>query len=135
MWCLLIPPESSTVFITFKKLKMVKVIGVESRKNSADEEFHLLVLQGNLEMVTSKETGRVYATARKVSIPSTFDLKTAKSFIGTSMNGSIQKVPCEPYEYETDSGETVELSHTWQYNAEHATMEEVVMGDYELTEA
>ena len=53
---------------------MVTITKLEKRKNSKDEEFNVLVLQGNVEVAISKTTGRPYLTARKTSIPVTFDV-------------------------------------------------------------
>jgi hypothetical protein len=49
---------------------MVTIVDFQKRKNKKDEEFNVLVLQGDLETVISKETGKPYFTARKTSIPS-----------------------------------------------------------------
>lgn len=113
---------------------MVQVIGVEKRTNNEGEDFCLLVLQGGIEMVQSKETGRFYATVRKAKVSCTFDERTAKSFIGSKMNGTIQRIPCEAYEFETQDGETIELSFKYGYFPE-PTLEEVVMGNHTMVEA
>lgn len=111
---------------------MVKVIGVEVRKNSQGEEFTSLTVMGGLEMVKSEKTGKFYATARKCSIPSTFDRTTAKSFIGSNMPGTVEKVECEPYPFTMKGGEVIQLSHTYAYNPTPATTEEVVMGEHAM---
>ncbi len=109
---------------------MVTIIGTELKKNSKGETFSTLVLQDGLQMVQSKTTGRFYATARKVSITSTFDEQTAKSLIGTKMPGSIEKMPCTPYDYVIkETGEVVTLENTWIYNPTPASVEEHVLGD------
>jgi hypothetical protein len=110
---------------------MVKVIGVETRKNSLGEDFTVLVLQGGLEMVQSKETGKFYATARKTTISSTFDEATARSFIGAQMPGIIERKPCEPYDYVTKDGEVIELDFTYMYNPS-PNVAEVVVGEAAL---
>ena len=80
-----------------------------------------LELQGDMELVQSQNTGRFYATARRCSIYSTFDEYTASRMIGTEMEGRIQRVPCEPYEYTIpESGEVVVLTHSWDYTPEEA---------------
>lgn len=108
---------------------MVKIIGAEARKNTHGEEFMVFLLMGGMEMVKSKETGRYYATARKTSIPCTFDEETAKSFIGTKLTGSIEKVQCDPYDFVVDGGEVIRLDYRWGYNPSPNTTEEVVMGE------
>lgn len=76
---------------------MVKIISAEKRMNSEGESFNALILQGGVELVMSKETGRFYATAKQASVPSTFDEETCKDLIGTELPGSVKKVECEPY--------------------------------------
>lgn len=108
---------------------MVTVTGVETRKNSKDEDFCVLILQGGLEIVTSKATGKPYATVRKVSIPATFDMATGKSMVGSKLHGEIQKVEVEPYEYTLkDGGEVVTLNHSYSYNPNPANLAEVIIG-------
>ena len=50
-------------------------------------------------MVKSKKTGMYYGTAKKASIPSTFDEETCKSLIGQELDGTIERIECEPYEF------------------------------------
>lgn len=95
---------------------MVKVIGCKVMENSQGEEFMGLILQGGIEMVKSEETGRFYATAKKVTVPSTFDEETSRNMVGEQILGSIAKVPCEPYEYTIkESGEVITLKHRWEF--------------------
>jgi len=90
---------------------MVTIIGLEKRKNRVkNEEFNVLVIQGEIEVVLSKTTGRPYLTARKTSIPCTFDEKLAQNLIGHSLPG----------------GKAITLNHTFQYSPAPATVEEVV---------
>lgn len=54
---------------------------------------------------------------KKASITSTFDELTCQALIGTQMQGSIQKVECEPYEYTVkDTGEVIVLHHRFVYS-------------------
>ena len=71
---------------------MVTVIGLEKRKNKKAEEFNVLILQGDVETIISQDTGKPYLTARKTSIPCTFDEVMAKALIGKEMPGEIQKM-------------------------------------------
>jgi len=108
---------------------MVTITGSETRKNSKNEDFCVLILQGGLEIVTSKSTGKPYATVHKVSIPATFDEATAKSMIGKQLKGEIQKVEVEPYEYTLkETGEVVKLIHSYTYNPNPANLAEVIIG-------
>jgi hypothetical protein len=99
---------------------MVTVIAYVQRQNSEGENFFALELQGGIEMVQS-QNGGYYATARKTSIPSTFDEATCQSLIGQQIPGSIQKVPCDPYEYTVPgTAEVITLEHHWRYLPEEA---------------
>lgn len=98
---------------------MVSVINYKERTKDDGESFFVLELQGGIEMVKSKETGRFYATAKKAFIPSTFDELTCMSLIGSQMSGQIIKEECEPYDYVIkETGEEITLYHTWVYAPE-----------------
>jgi hypothetical protein len=80
-------------------------------------------LQGGVEIVQSAN-GSSYLTVRKTSIATTFDEVTAMALIGTELQGSIEKVECEPYEYTIpQTGEVILLSHRWEYR-ETATVKD-----------
>ena len=124
-----LPPVTNFLFIHQKLKTMITIVGFEKRKNKEDEEFNVLILQGGIETVISKQTGKPYITARKTSIPCTFGDEFAKNLIGNEMPGSIERIECDPYEYMVpETGEVINLTHTYQYSAEPATMEETVMG-------
>ena len=100
---------------------MVKISAFETRKNAAGETFIALILQGDLVMVQSSETGRFYATAKKTSITSTFSEEEAKALLGREIPGRIAKVQCEAYEYTIEqTGEVITLSHRWEYLPDEA---------------
>jgi hypothetical protein len=62
-----------------------------------------------------------------VSIPSTFDEKTAKSFIGEKVPGTVQKKACEPYSFTAkDTGEILNLDYQWVYVPEGETLESAI---------
>lgn len=106
---------------------MVTVIDYALRKNSQDQEFYALILQGGLEMVKSKETGNFYATAKRASVTSTFTEEFCQTLIGHQMQGSITRIPSEPYEFTIpDTGEVIQLEHRWVYKPEGETVDEVV---------
>jgi hypothetical protein len=106
---------------------MVKVIGYSLRENKGGKEFFSLNLQSGITVVKSKQSGKFYATAKKCSIPSTFDEQTCKSLIGEEISGTIQKQTCEPYEFtDKETGEIIELNHHWVYLPEGASMEEAI---------
>jgi len=41
----------------------------------------------------------MYFTARTVKVPVTFEEATCRSLIGSPFEGTIKKVPSDPYEY------------------------------------
>lgn len=94
---------------------MVKVIDYKSRETSEGKAFFVLILQGGIEIIKSM-SGNVYATAKRASLPTTFDSDICKGLIGVEMPGIIEKVSCEPYEYTIhETGEVVTLSHRYEY--------------------
>lgn len=114
---------------------MVKIIDFVKRENQEGETFNALILEGDLETVTS-EAGSVYFTARKTSVPSNFSDEKCQALIGKDLPGSIRKISCEPYEYTIpESGEVITLGHTYEYdpNPNPESMEEQVFSrDEEL---
>ena len=106
---------------------MVRIIDYRVRQNSDGEPFLALIVQGGLQLVKSKETGMYYATAKKASIPSTFDEDTCKSLIGQEIEGTIERVECEPYEFTVeDTGEIMTLDHRWVFVKEGDTVQQAV---------
>lgn len=100
---------------------MVRIVNYQKRQTEEGKEFFTLELQGGIEMVKSQQTGKFYVTARKASIPSTFDEQTCIALIGTELPGKVQKVACEPYDYVIkETGETLTLSHKYEYMEENA---------------
>jgi hypothetical protein len=108
---------------------MVTVIDFAKRKNTAEEDFNVLVLQGDLELVQSKESGRFYATAKTCTIPCTFNDLMCKGLIGKQLPGNIEKMECDPYDYHIPgTDEIISLSHTYYYDPVERTMEQEVFG-------
>jgi len=105
---------------------MVQIVDYKKRTNSEGEEFFALILQGGLEMVKSQDTGNYYATAKTASVTSTFNEETCKGLIGQEIPGSVQRIPCDPFELTTEDGEVLTLEHRWSYLKEGDTVEEIV---------
>jgi hypothetical protein len=107
---------------------MVTIVGLEKRKNKLkDEEFTVMILQGDVVVAISKTTGKPYLTARKTSIPCTFEEKFAQFLIGQSLPGTIERLECDPYEFVIpNTKKKVTLTHTFQYSPNPVTVEEVV---------
>ncbi len=109
---------------------MVRIIDYRVRESRDGEPFLALIVQGGLQLVKSKETGMYYATAKKASIPSTFDELTCQSLIGQEIDGTIERVECEPYEITNEeTGEVINLNYRWIYVKEGETVEESVKAE------
>jgi len=106
---------------------MVRIIDYKVRESGEGEVFLALIVQGGIQLVKSKETGMFYATSKKASLPSTFDEETCKSLIGQELDGTVEKVDCEPYDISNEeTGEVLQLSYRWVYVKEGETVEQSV---------
>ena len=106
---------------------MVTITGLEKRKAADGKEFNVLILLGSIEVVVSKETGKPYLTARKTSIPCTFDEAMAKTLIGQTLPGEIERMEVDEYEFVVPgTKKKIKLSHSYRYSAEPATITEVM---------
>jgi len=105
---------------------MVTVVNFKPRVNEAGDEFFVLVIHGDLEMVRSSETGNYYATAKKSTVTCTFDESSCEQLLGKQIPGSINKVECEPYQYTLESGEKITLEHRYEYSPDATSVEETV---------
>ncbi len=105
---------------------MVRIVNYQKRETEEGKEFFVLEVQGGIEMVKSQQTKKFYVTARKTSIPSTFDELTCKSLVGSELPGKVVKVSCEPYDYTIkETGETITLSHRYEYVEENELVHKV----------
>ena len=106
----------------------VHIVDYKQRINADNEPFFALILEGEIEMIKSQESGNHYATARRASITSTFTEERCKQLIGKTMPGTIKKVEAEEYDYELpETGELITLSHRYEYQPEeNAEMEDAV---------
>ena len=106
---------------------MLRIIEFKVRQNRDGDLFLALIVQGGISLVKSKETGLYYATAQKASIPSTFDEETCKSLISQELDGTVERVECEPFQIVSEeTGEVIELSHRWVFLKPGDTVENVV---------
>lgn len=95
---------------------MVTIVDYKAHQKENGEEFFTLIVQGGVEAVKSKETGRTYLTARKAHVASTFDENTCASLKGTNLPGEVKKVKTDPYDYTVpETGEIIELTHRYEY--------------------
>jgi hypothetical protein len=105
----------------------VKIIGLERKTNlKTNEPYTVLVLQGNAVVLKSKATSRPYVSARKTTIPCALDDVLAKSLIGQTLPGSIEKVACTPFEVKLPTGKKVKISEKFQYFPEKEKAETVI---------
>ena len=94
---------------------MVTVISYDKRLSDGGQEFFTLTVQGGVEVVES-QNGNLYMTARKTSIPSTFDEESCQLLIGKEIPGEVEKIECEPYTYENkNTGESITLTHSFRF--------------------
>ena len=95
---------------------MVRIINYKEKTSDEGKTFFLLQLEGPIEILKSKATGKSYATAQRAYLSTTFDEVTCKALLGSELDGSIQKVECDPYEYTIEStGEIKSLNHRYEY--------------------
>lgn len=92
----------------------VTIVDVKERVSREGNPFIALIVQNELELVTSK-SGNVYAAAHRASIPCTLDYDTAKLMIGKELPGTIEKVECEPYEQANADGELITMNYRYSY--------------------
>lgn len=98
---------------------MVKIINYKKYNKEDGTIFCTLEIQGGVEILQSKTTGKMYATVRSTTIPSTFDELTCQALLGQELEGTILKIDCEPYEYTVkETGEIIMLTHTYEYSKE-----------------
>ncbi|WP_233579250.1 hypothetical protein [Flavobacterium sp. LS1R10] len=104
---------------------MVTIVGYKNYQREGGEVFYALEVQGGIESVKSKDTGRTYFTARTTNVPCTFNEPTCKALVGTQMPGAIKKVTVDPYEFTIrETGEIIKMSHRYEYLSEEESIVE-----------
>ena len=94
---------------------MVTITDYKPCISQEGKEFFALILQGEVTVAQS-ENGNFYMTANKASIPASFPEAMCQTLIGKQLSGSIQKVPCESFEYTNQAGQTVTVNYRYQYS-------------------
>jgi hypothetical protein len=119
--------ESPSIVLNQNLFKiMVTIVGLEKRKAADGKEFNVMTLQGSIVVAISKATGKPYLTARKSSIPCTFDEVLAKSLIDQSLPGEIERIEVDEFEFVVPgTKKKLKLNHSFRYSAEPATISEV----------
>jgi hypothetical protein len=106
---------------------MVTVKGFHVRQGDNGQEYLSLELEGDVAFVQSQNTGRFYATTKRSFMYAAMDEATAKALVGSKMPGSIDRVPCDPYEYTVpETGEVITLAYSYQYVPEGVEKAELV---------
>ncbi|MFT6638392.1 MAG: hypothetical protein ACJAYP_000969 [Flavobacterium sp.] len=102
---------------------MVLITDYKVNTKENGEKFYSLLIQGGVEAIISKETGRTYLTAKTARVSCTFDETMCMSLIGTSLPGAISKVEVEPYQYVIEAtGEVITRNHRYEYMTEEAAI-------------
>ena len=98
---------------------MVTVTNYLVKENADGKKFIALELTGEIEVAISQSTGKMYATARKCTLASTFDEVVCQSLIGKQLPGTIKKIEVdEPYEYKVPgTKETIMIDYRFEYSA------------------
>lgn len=95
---------------------MVRIVDYKLRLSKIGDPFFALIVQGGIQLVKSQATGLYYATTKKASLACTFDEATCKTLVGSELDGSIEKVDCDPYEMvNEETGETRILDYRWVF--------------------
>ena len=103
---------------------MVTITDYKSCTSQDGREFFAITMQGEVT-VNQSQNGGFYLTANKASMPTSFSEAICQSLIGKQLAGSIQKVPCEAYDFTNATGETVTLNFRYQYSPkEDATVKQ-----------
>jgi len=110
---------------------MVTIVDVKTFEKEDGENFFALVVQGGIEVVKSQQTGRNYITSRSATVPTTLNEMACKSLIGTTLEGKVKRVECDPYDYTDKNGDTMELSHRYEYISDEAEILEENLADKE----
>lgn len=108
---------------------MVTVVDYKTYQSDDGKEFYALEVQGGIEVIKSQETGRTYLTARKATVPCTFNEETCKALKGTQIEGVIKKLEVEAYNYVIkETGEEISLTHRYEFmsNDESVVKDNVV---------
>ena len=95
---------------------MVTIEDYKIKENDLGESFCVLIVNGGVTPVKSKETNNFYFTTRKASVPVTFDETMCKTLIGSELQGNVISVSCEPYQITNEeTGEIITRNHRYQY--------------------
>lgn len=87
---------------------------IELRENKeTGEKFAAVILRQLLPIVSVN--GNVRISNVEYSVPSNETVANLLPSVGMAMPGSIVRVPCAPYQWDTPDGESMTLAHTYAY--------------------
>ena len=102
---------------------MVTIVDYKTYQREDGTEFHILMVQGGVEAIKSKQTDKVYLTARMARVACTFNKNMCKAAIGTTLEGRIERVETEPYQYNNpETGEIMTLGHRYEFISEEESI-------------
>ena len=98
---------------------MVTIVNCKQVETAEGKVFTSLEIQGDVRLVQSNVTDKYYLAANRTRISSALPLDFCRTLIGQKLQGTVEKVECQPYEYvNKETGETMTLYHTFVYSPE-----------------
>lgn len=95
---------------------MVTIVGFQQCESREGKPFVAIELQSEPKLLQSENTGNFYLTANKCRVSTAFPVEVCQMLIGQKLKGTIEKVPCEPYQYvNKETGEITTLDYTYVY--------------------
>lgn len=95
---------------------MVNVVGFETRENAETKEnYSVLILQDEPEILVSKSSGKPYVSAKRASIPCALGKNQAQALVGTELPGRIDRVSVTPFDVTLPSAKKVKVSTAFQF--------------------
>ena len=95
---------------------MGQIIAFEKKENARTKQnYSVLVLQSEPEVMISKSSGRPYISVRRTSIPCALEENQAQALIGKELPGSIERVSCTPFEVKLANGKKVKIATAFQF--------------------
>jgi len=95
---------------------MVTIVGFQQCESKEGKPFVAIELQADPQLLQSANTGNFYLTANKCRVSTAFPVEVCQMMIGQKLSGTIEKVPCEPYQYvNKETGEITTLDYTYMY--------------------
>lgn len=105
---------------------MVTITNFKQVETKEGKVFCVIELIGNAKLVQSETTGKFYLSAYKTKVPTSFPPEVCQMLLGQKLPGTIEKVPCETYEYANpETGEILTLDYTYVYSPEERNVQAI----------